>query len=344
MPRATASQALAPPTSETSNATARPDWAATVLATPPAQPSDPATYLEDTLAWIETHALRRDRVDWSSTLAEARAVASGAHATSDTYIAIRLVLAKLDDRHSFFLEPEQAAEWLRNPGNQDPEARRLDGHIGYVALPSFFGFDARTPSAFATRVQELIRAVDQPPACGWIVDLRQNAGGNMWPMLVGIGPLLGEGEAGATVSSNQRVRWSYRDGGGYADDQLMMLVNNAYRRATPPAVAVLTGSTTGSAGEAITVAFRGRPSTRSFGGPTYGVPTANDVKILADNAVLVLTTAVSADRTGTLYEDSIKPDQPIAAVRLAGSDESPDSTLQAAAAWLRAQPVCLAAA
>src|SRR5438270_7244326 len=70
--------------------------------------------------------------------------------------------------------------------------------------PGFLAVDGPTATAFATRVQELIRAVDQPPACGWIVNLRQNGGGLMWPMLAGIGPLLGEGEAGATVSSNER--------------------------------------------------------------------------------------------------------------------------------------------
>ncbi|TGQ64000.1 peptidase, partial [Mesorhizobium sp. M8A.F.Ca.ET.207.01.1.1] len=26
--------------------------------------------------------------------------------------------------------------------------------------------------------------------CGWIVDLRDNTGGNMWPMLLGVAPLL----------------------------------------------------------------------------------------------------------------------------------------------------------
>jgi hypothetical protein len=168
LPGPTVTQALAPPTSDATSGSAHPDLVATVLATPAAQQPDPATYLEDTLAWIQMRALRRDRVDWPSTLAEARAVASGAHTTSDTYMAIRLVLAKLDDRHSVLLEPEQAIEWLRNPGNQDPEARRLEDGIGYVALPGFVAFDEPTATAFATRVQGLIRAVDQPPACGWV--------------------------------------------------------------------------------------------------------------------------------------------------------------------------------
>jgi carboxyl-terminal processing protease len=163
-------------------------------------------------------------------------------------------------------------------------------------------------------------------------------------MLVGIGPLLGEGEAGATVASNQRVPWFYRDGAAYAGNQLVMRVDSPYRRATTPPVAVLIGAMTRSAGEAMVVAFRGRPSTRSFGAPTWGVPTVNDSKVLADGALLVLTTAVTADRTGAIYEDGIEPDQRIAEVHPPGADEAPDLTLQAAEEWLRAQPGCLRAA
>jgi len=34
---------------------------------------------------------------------------------------------------------------------------------------------------------------------GWIIDLRGNGGGNMWPMLAGIGFVLGDGPAGSFV-------------------------------------------------------------------------------------------------------------------------------------------------
>jgi C-terminal processing protease CtpA/Prc len=199
-------------------------------------------------------------------------------------------------------------------------------------------------AAFATRLQELIRAIDQPPACGWIVDLRQDEGGNLWPMLAGVGPLLGEGEVGAFVTSGQRVPWVYRDGGAYVGTQVVTVVNNPYRRADPPPVAVLTAAQTASSGELLVVAFRGRPSTRSFGSPTRGVPTSNEPKVLADGAVLLLTTTASADRTGATYEDTIQPDQRVAGVTLTRGDEATDPTVQAAAMWLRAQPGCVPAA
>jgi C-terminal processing protease CtpA/Prc len=42
--------------------------------------------------------------------------------------------------------------------------------------------------------------MDQGNLAGWIVDLRNNGGGNMWPMLTGIGSILGEG-----VESEQSI-------------------------------------------------------------------------------------------------------------------------------------------
>ena len=51
-------------------------------------------------------------------------------------------------------------------------------------------------AAFADAIQAAIRQADRAELAGWIVDLRGNTGGNMWPMLAGFGPVLGEGTAG----------------------------------------------------------------------------------------------------------------------------------------------------
>jgi len=47
-------------------------------------------------------------------------------------------------------------------------------------------------------------SADRDDLIGWIVDLRGNGGGNMWPMLAGVGPVLGEGVVG---SSSIRPEW-----------------------------------------------------------------------------------------------------------------------------------------
>src|SRR4051812_15802719 len=61
-------------------------------------------------------------------------------------------------------------------------------------------------SGFATCIQQQIRRIQQQikelethAPCGWIVDIRGNRGGSMWPMLAGVGPILGEGLVGEFI-------------------------------------------------------------------------------------------------------------------------------------------------
>ena len=159
----------------------------------------------------------------------------------------------------------------------------------------------------------------------------------MWSMLAGVGPILGEGNVGSFVDARgQRSTWAYRNGQALLDGVPQAQVDGqAYQlqHALPP-VALLTDKLTASSGEAIVVAFRGRPNTRSFGAPTGGVPTANEGKQLSDGAILWLTVAWDADRTGRIYDDRIVPDEPVVDNwSVHGTDQDP--VLQAALIWLR---------
>lgn len=219
------------------------------------------------------------------------------------------------------------------PFNQPATVRPLAGGLGYIDIPGVVGgggtFDGEAVAA--------IRTADERPRCGWVVDLRRNVGGNMWPMMHAVRPILGEATPGYFVSSGGHEEFSYRYGKGPGANA------PAYQLKRPdPPVAVLTSRLTVSSGEALTIAFRGRPATRSFGEPTAGLPTSNQSLPLVDGAVLVVTTAQEADRTGRVYEGRIPADQEfeIDWTRI-GSDDDP--VLRAAAAWLRNQPQCAAA-
>jgi len=91
--------------------------------------------------------------------------------------------------------------------------------VGYIELPQFFTSFTDQEKAkaesdrYAERVQTLIRELDQDHISGWIVDIRLNNGGNMWPMLAGIGPILGEGKVGRMISSSGSFEFEYRKGG-----------------------------------------------------------------------------------------------------------------------------------
>jgi carboxyl-terminal processing protease len=214
-----------------------------------------------------------------------------------------------------------------------PSGFRLDGDIGYLELPALRpGPEAAT---YDDAVHALLDQLDAGTLRGCIVDLRRNTGGSVWPMLAGIGPLAGEGRLGAFTSATGAADWSYDAAAGMATSEGYELARVAVPhplRADLP-VAVLTGPLTTGAGEAIAVAFAGRPHSRRFGEGTRGLPTSNTQIPLADGALLLLTVTVHADRTGTRYEEVIPPDEQVATdwSRFGTAD---DPVVAAACLWL----------
>ena len=88
----------------------------------------------------------------------------------------------------------------------------LKTQIGYIKISGFSYTDSLC-NAFALRLQQIIKEIDNNNLKGWIIDLRNNTGGNMWPMLLGIGPIIGDGTAGYFVNDKKDfMAWGYSDG------------------------------------------------------------------------------------------------------------------------------------
>ncbi len=290
-------------------------------------------YLDHVIELMETQSLHRDRLDWTELRAIAYEMVAGAQTTEDTYPAIIFLVGRLDDRHSRFIPtisylartanvPEDAFRAAMERPDPVPHAERMYPRIALVRVPAFSGAD---PDAFARRIDERMRDVYDDNVCGWIVDVRGNIGGNMWPMLQGLHSLLGEGVPGYFVYPDDRwSEWS---------------VEPAHDPVVPPqaarAVAVLHDGETASSGEAVVVAFRGRPQSRTFGQPTAGLSTANRTIELSDGARLLLTVGVYVDRTRRQYGDVIAPDEELP------PGLSNDEVMARVQAWLLGQNACM---
>lgn len=341
-PAPTLTPSTIPPTTSPSavpSATVLP--AAIPSATPGISPAA-SVYLEQALAILEQHALYRQEINWKRLKSRAFLLASNALTTADTYPAIAVALGSLNDGHSQFLTPQQAADLMsgaRMAGLPEPAGRLLENGLAYVSVPSFAG-SVEAGQAFALHIQNILREMDSSEPCGWIVDLRQNSGGDLWPMLAGIGPLLGEGLAGAFAGPDgSQEYWYYEHGQVRQGEEVLLQVDAdlVYTLRSPlPPVAVLTGQETLSSGEALLVAFRGRLLARSFGRETGGLSTANERYILSDGAQMYLTVSRFADRTGQVYGGIIIPDEYI-------RDDSAerDIALEKASAWLLEQDSCM---
>ncbi|MFD6890747.1 S41 family peptidase [Streptomyces sp. NPDC059957] len=290
-------------------------------------------YLTTALDLMEGNSLFAADIDWPTVRREAFARAGSAQAPADTYGAVREALRSLGDRHSQFMTPQEAEQALSPaPGSSAlPEARVLAGSIGYLSLPAVSS--DRAAADYVKQARQAVAKADGQGARGWIVDLRSNTGGDMWGPLAAVGAVLGDGDAGAFVEADgKRTPWTVEKG---TPRQYLATWGPAepLAQAAPP-VAVLTSSRTASAAEAVTIAFRGRPDTRSFGQATRGVPTGNDAHPLPDGALILLTQAREADRTGRIHNGPLPPDEEVPDdSRALGSGS--DRTLEAAARWLR---------
>jgi carboxyl-terminal processing protease len=340
---------------------------------------DAAAFLDNAIDIMRQHALHGQGVDWESLRAEAFKRAGGAFNPIDTYPAIYWSLVQLGDPGSHLrlppgLYPDQIAllqQAEKEAANSAPAgartettvptaftSRRLpEGHIvtsqgktfGYVVLPRCSAKDNDGLLLYAADVRRILTDISAQNPKGWIVDLRGNTGGNMWPMLTGIGPILGDGVVGSFVAADGNIPWFYQDGKTGTRNQagletVSLTLEDAPVLMTPSApVAVLIDSSTASSAEAITIAFHGRPDTRFFGTRTAGKSTAVQPFKLDDGAELYLTTAIDADRTGKQFPDGFTPDQVFPSTTVM-PPESNDPVVLAAQTWLVASITPAAAA
>jgi len=338
---------------------------------PTAISSDAAAFLDNAIDIMRQHDLHAQGVDFAALRTEAFKRAGGAFNPIDTYPAIYWALVQLGDSGSHLrlppgLYPDQIA--LMEQAEKEAQAnapaatrtetvpptgfssRRLpEGHIvavqgdniGYVVLPRCSAKDNDGLLLYAADVRRILTDLSSQNPKGWIIDLRGNTGGNMWPMLTGIGPILGDGAVGSFVAADGNVTWFYQDGKtGTRDPAGLETVSltldeapalNAMSPTSP--VAILVDSSTASSAEAITIAFHGRPNTRFFGSKTAGKSTAVQPYKLDDGAELYLTTAIDADRAGKAYPDGFTPDEVFPSVAVM-PQPSNDPVVHAAQTWL----------
>jgi carboxyl-terminal processing protease len=293
----------------------------------------PKEYLQTTIDLIRENALNSKKIDWDTAIPAAMGFLEFATTTADTYPIIKNLLKKLDDNHSYFKTPKKHKKdkYSTVEENDPVTGEFLKNKIAYLNIPYIRGYTDEKNIIYTMIIQNQIAALDSLYPIGWIVDLRENTGGNMWPMLAGLGPLLGEGILGYMSFLDEDISWSYKKGTiGFDDNILIALPDSGYKVQSPNLpIAVLVGDQTMSSGEAVTISFIGNEKAKIFGQPTQGLSTVNVSHKLSDGALIVLTEGVFADRTGKRYGSKIEPDILV---------EDDEQTIPKAMEWILSKP------
>ena len=204
-------------------------------------------------------------------------------------------------KHSFIKTSESVVEDATSEWTMPTVSFEEDG-IVVIKLPRFSG-NKDEGIKYALTVLENLS--DTLP--GAVIDLRDNTGGDMYPMISAIHRFLPDDDI-RRFRSRKRTAWI----------QLPFVLQGTgiSRAATIDCpVAILTNDMTASSGEATLLTFRG----------AKGYASANTPFNMPDGSQLGLTTGCDVARTGEVFcDDPIAP------------DVLTDSPMEDALAWLRA--------
>jgi len=303
---------------------------------PPAMSHAAYEMLAAVVKVLKQHHVNRGKVDWPSLEDEAFAMVSAAQKPRDTAPAIQFLIRSLGERHTFLIGSAQWKAMVAGEASGTsrgaafgmlPVANLMQGSIAYLALPGHDG-SASDDVAYVAVLRNALRRFHARGVCRYIVDLRGNQGGNMFPMQAGLVSLLGRGPYGYWNNGAGLAPWPDPEKVARLDGVVAGPYAARPADQSRAAVAVLIDRHTASSGEGAAIAFEGRPHTRFFGEPTAGLTTGNEAFALPEGMHIAVTTVRAMDRNKRPFPIAVVPDV-----------ETPPGvpTNDAALAWLRAQ-------
>jgi carboxyl-terminal processing protease len=290
----------------------------------------PHPFLLEVLGVMQYTSVNRNLIDWEQLRAEVIGNAGTTLYLTQTYAAIMHAMSLLDDPNAEFQVMPNGGSFAPAPPCHAPYTPAVPTDLplgmGYIHVPSFN--PARESSLhYMTRLRNEVVRHDRTDMTGWIIDLRGNTEGELWPLVAAIGPLLGEGVAGHFIDANGVAEpWGYGRGAALLRDRPLAQLEPYELQDRNPRIAVLIDEGVAGPGEAVAVAFQGRENVRFFGRGTCGRALRAERTRLSNGAILTLSTALMADRTRTPAVRKITPDEVVA---------GNSAVVERAAAWLR---------
>lgn len=158
-----------------------------------------------------------------------------------------------------------------------------------------------------------IKLQDQKELNCWIIDLRNNGGGDMWPMIISLTPFLNNGILGYTVNKEKENIWRKENSEIYYKN-----INKTKKYLEKPfdyklknnniKIAVLINNRTVSSAEATAIALTNNENVKFFGTKTFGYTTNNTSIEMKNGDFLILTTGFWKNYNGKKFKDGIIPD------------------------------------
>lgn len=308
-------------------------------------------YIDKTLVLIHDNALNRDKIDWNSLQTEVYNKTKDAENIQAALSVYPYLFEKIEDHHGWLSYKNKNYRWNKSSQRINNETVKngvkkygkveavlINKNIGYLRIPGNSDFSTKKMDSIAANIVDEIDKINSVKIKGWIIDLRLNTGGNMYPMIAGISDLIGDNEKiGGFVTSDKKSEgvWILKNGNVYIDDNQVL---NRRKLKTPVTkqlpVAVLISGFTASSGEMTAISLIGRNKTKLFGEDSAGYTTTNQGFKVDENSGLNLAIGYVVDRTGKIYIENVKPD-----VEIIGGDNfeeiNKDQKVTASIQWIK---------
>ena len=274
---------------------------------------------------IKTNWYKRDTVNWN-TFKKNIIIKLKASKYHNKYDKVFSETLKILEPHSkyFKSKPSKIKSIKRISVVRYPTLFLLDSNILWIKIPSILWKSEKLNHRMYAKIGQNLICKTKKSSSTWVIDLIGNGGGEIWPMILAIAPLLDKGNIGSfsslkgkdcPVSKCPKHEWpcncwmnknKWVGSGAHQMDHLS--IQKPCKHLKSQKIFILTDSSTLSAAEAVVVAFKGQKNVYHIGQPTGGLSSANSRHSLSNGANVVIPGSVFADCNGKLYGGKIKPD------------------------------------
>lgn len=279
--------------------------------------------------FIKYNSIHRDIVSWDSMETAHSKCLVSAKNDLDTLQCFVQIFKALDDVHSNityknknygYYHPVKDSIYNRIKPLLDLAAQEsgkisialLQIETGYIRIPGIQAFGESEVNKYARIILDSLSVLASQKVKKIVIDLRLNTGGNLYPMLSGLSPLLGEGiiEYETDAEGNEIRKWEIKKNNfiisGYQTTSIPDTFTFALNKMP---VVILTGPLTGSSGSMTAIAFKHRSNTYFIGEPTAdGYTTSNGYFWFSPELTMNFATNFVADRKKNLYKNTFNPD------------------------------------
>jgi carboxyl-terminal processing protease len=304
---------------------------------------------ENTLFIIQSESIGKfdsPPFDWDAYRTHVLQQTGPIHTVKDFFGALDVALKSLGDSHSYTVSPDVIAKMENNPNafKQDNPTIEVKEGIGIITIPTHYQIDPHDPHSVKW-VEEFHKSFSieaKSVTKGWVIDLIENTGGDLNPMIGALGPLFTNKDLGGfyCLDDNHEImknKITYEMGEikfSEAGDSFTLHYPYFHIDSDNLPITVLIGSQTASSGEFLALALQHQPNTMILGEPTFGLATVNAQMDLPEKigGYYLLTVGFALD----------KNDEPLKTMKVFPDKEmlgSKSDLLNAAIDYLNTQPI-----